>query len=820
MAALTTTERLETLELPKEESFYKATTPSMKVFAQPLSMPVDASGVYGVQQTFSEIAQKAEIWSSLVKTTATITPLLNKIQEENKRVQQIEGWMTAASGGQLDEKASKSMMQGYYQYTAELDYSIFNSSIQEYYQQNKMQWESPEEVQKGLNEFLNEWMLARPSNDYYLETFLPHALDIQQSLINDWTQQKVQQINDDIVATSVAGVQNKADAYIQAGLQKFLNVPNINLFDSSFAFDTLEITNEFNEFLRFGLSEVQKEAKAMNLTRLDVSQIYINRIGELAVAYGMPELLNFTDIPDENGIKLNQTVFSNTINQYRTEAMKVKQSKIEQQSKAQEAMDNETVDLLYKQWYYDISDFLNVSKFDPTSKVRFEKYFREEVLNNEYLYKLSDSRFANIVNMANEILYNEHTYSQVSNERTLVELDNAFYKGKLTEEMVTQELLSNNLSLKDYQNYMKKLNDAKELENKQVQQWLNAKTIAAYEVYGITEDEWIQALNTQNFSPAEIDKITGIMLSQREAEAKTLEDYEKQKLMEEEAMKAMQRKENYLNLKNRLAKNEFIKPEEIIEMYASNELEATDADKLLGTVYSIIDDVKTFKTRNFDKMIEKTIQMYAGSIYAIIWNSELEAVLYEKANELATQFYEINDLTRPDIHILFRDQVLTPLEEYAQQYTSSGELGQKTMSMGATYEEMLKSFEEDKKSTEPFWKKAFNKLFGKEEEITTNAYISPNDKLYSNITNYTLPDVIRELETAGLTTIDAKSMAYDETRNFIVEKLKAGADPAKLQIYLVTQKGFTDAEARKIITEVIKTYGADLMKSPYVPQQK
>ena len=63
-------------------------------------------------------------------------------------------------------------------------------------------------------------------------------------------------------------------------------------------------------------------------------------------------------------------------------------------------------------------------------------------------------------------------------------------------------------------------------------------------------------------------------------------------------------------------------------------------------------------------------------------------------------------------------------------------------------------------------------------------------------------------------------MAYDETRNFIVEKLKAGADPAKLQIYLVTQKGFTDAEARKIITEVIKTYGADLMKSPYVPQQK
>ena len=39
-----------------------------------------------------------------------------------------------------------------------------------------MQWESPEEVQKGLNEFLNEWMLARPSNDYYLETFLPHAL--------------------------------------------------------------------------------------------------------------------------------------------------------------------------------------------------------------------------------------------------------------------------------------------------------------------------------------------------------------------------------------------------------------------------------------------------------------------------------------------------------------------------------------------------------------------------------------------------------------------------------------------------------------------
>ena len=34
--------------------------------------------------------------------------------------------------------------------------------------------------------------------------------------------------------------------------------------------------------------------------------------------------------------------------------MKVKQSKIEQQSKAQEAMDNETVDLLYKQWYYDI----------------------------------------------------------------------------------------------------------------------------------------------------------------------------------------------------------------------------------------------------------------------------------------------------------------------------------------------------------------------------------------------------------------------------------------------------------------------------------
>ena len=42
---------------------------------------------------------------------------------------------------------------------------------------------------------------------------------------------------------------------------------------------------------------------------------------------------------------------------------------------------------------------------------------------------------------------------------------------------------------------------------------VKCKNYCSYEVYGITEDEWIQALNTQNFSPAEIDKITGIMLS-------------------------------------------------------------------------------------------------------------------------------------------------------------------------------------------------------------------------------------------------------------------------------------------------------------------
>ena len=662
--------------LPETEQYYDRTTPSLNVFATPLSFPIDDSALMTINFNTKNQLQN---WQNFVSSLGTFKTLTDRIRAENERKRYTEGMLASAQGLNLPEHAAKAYTEGYYNYQANLDFQTYSTSLQLFAAENMGTWETQEEVEQALDQFTNQFLEARPINDTYLNALLPSILEQNSAIINSWTQQKVAQVQEDIINTTIAGIQKTADDVLETGLQEFLGVSSLEVLANDPKFLETGITNpDIHGLLREGLTQAQKDAEAMGFSKADASEIYVHRVGTLAVKYGMPELLDFTSIPDKTGIALDQTVLSEAIDTYRIQASQVKQQKLAAIAELQETQYQEYLDGFYKSIFSQISSLMYLSETDPVLAREEALSLRNELFTEDSpLWDLSQTNFREVVDTLNTLVYNPRDFASVSDDTVYIDLKTQAYNDELSIDELNVALRDGSLSKKDYLELLDVVYEAEAEKEANRKAYFENLLVNEGRLYGVDPADLDTILYDKNITPSTKDAITSTYLQQQAERVRTEEELAKAQEEAAKAQKAEAQQMLYIDYLTRISTGQLEPSESLIQeiqkQVVDGNLSPTKGETLINKVNQLIEDADKAKVNSIygpyaNPLLEKTAKstikgITSDPIMGTI-NTAFEGILERAWLDLDYQF-RLNHGTNPEnAYELYQKEVIQPLEDF------------------------------------------------------------------------------------------------------------------------------------------------------------
>lgn len=494
------------VQKPRVETYYDYTTPSLKVTAQPVGISLDTSALEAWQQKQKE---KAAVWSSFANFLSSAIPVYKTAEAKAEQ----EGALKAVKGEELEPLnlrnflTYKALEKGYSKAKAQLELVNYQADVALWWEQNKNKYVDTEEMQQAMQEFMNTWLQERADklpadSKAFQEEFFTKAQEFNTQLLAMKTNEQYQKLVEEIANTNFAALKQTTEESIINSLYKGLNIDSLDDLNSlaqSAIVNPAVLETEWNnkailaKELRTQLSQLQQRSKEFNMTRDQVAEVFVEEIGELATTYGMPELLDFVDEPDESGIKLSNTKLANKIAQYKEAATK---TRLQAQAQWQEYENqwNAKKQELYKNALLVNIGLLKtaVSSNDVTQRVT-AKVTAQELLNrlqnDPTFMSLEDQGFVkSVVNDLSEVANTTVQFAIKTDPNIKIQLERNY--NKLTTQDVVQ--YAPYLTQADFEAYMK---IAQQNEQKQAniikQQKLN-QILAE----GVTEEEYQKALET------------------------------------------------------------------------------------------------------------------------------------------------------------------------------------------------------------------------------------------------------------------------------------------------------------------------------------
>lgn len=286
------------------------TTPNLQTVARPVDIGNRQSGA-------SSLTQLVDALSSVNKGLAAYQSVRDAFNEEDYQ----KGQTARASGGARPSDAGWAFLRGW----EEMDGKI--SANQEYqvevadYLAKNAETATPEEFANGLHALSNKYLQG--TSDNYVRGFVGEALNIEESakLSYQQVQSKVFQQNLEEKANIRFSqiIDNRLnDSFKGIGLgsyQELLEKP-----DAYAAMDIGTFKAGFGTALRDALTQAQEEFKAFGMSTAQVSDIFLDRVGQIAIEYGLPELLDYATIKDKSGVSVEDTTLGQKVKQYRQQA--------------------------------------------------------------------------------------------------------------------------------------------------------------------------------------------------------------------------------------------------------------------------------------------------------------------------------------------------------------------------------------------------------------------------------------------------------------------------------------------------------------------
>ena len=287
---------LRTGLMPDPRETYDTTTPNLEVYGKridPFITPSTNKGNIDALVSFAKDFNR----------TGELYLAYKKSQEGDE---EAEGMASRARGEELNSNKSTAFIRGYEKLQGKIDgVSKLNAEAIDFFEKNK---DLPaDEFEKKFSDIvMNKYVDGRSTN--YLKGFLPEAL----ATLEHTTKQHVTYIRDMTNENLFRNINDTISVDIQREIQTTfgLTIPEIMFdYDKRLMLDNNRemLNNVFPSQIRQLVSNKLNELKEMNISRRDAGFAIAKTIANLSEKWGLPELIKYTEIPDE----LGQTVINN-----------------------------------------------------------------------------------------------------------------------------------------------------------------------------------------------------------------------------------------------------------------------------------------------------------------------------------------------------------------------------------------------------------------------------------------------------------------------------------------------------------------------------
>lgn len=480
------------------------TTPALQVVAgptdpyfQPIANPqlrqlIDALGtVSSSLQAYSSHAQK--LW-----------------EEEYEK-----GRLARAAGEELPSR-SEAMQAGWYALSGELAARTeYKPRLLKFLEENLEA--SPEEFAEGLNAITQEF-LDHPS-EHYLRGFALTALSIEEDVLNRYHAAQRKRVREASLDKITQKARDEAESMVLEimgpifGVQSLSEiVGNQEIYD---AFSHGDFGAIYARDMREALSRTQALAQDLGIHRKDVSEIYVNVVGRMAVELGLPELLSFADLRDESGVSIAGGTLGEVVERYRAQAGAARERYVAAFEKQAEQERRIALDRAVKDLEYNIA----LLRLEPDSMRAAEGAvrLRHQLANDPTYADLPRDVFVSLLNKITDIEQGSHSLTEHGNELLYSELYLQAVTGEVSLEDIETARAEYQLSLPQYKTLIDKWWEWEErrrrgeVEDRPDRQHINAlrrqfiNLIGGVNDFGAFTDEMMATSVIQAFAQREME---------------------------------------------------------------------------------------------------------------------------------------------------------------------------------------------------------------------------------------------------------------------------------------------------------------------------
>lgn len=306
----TAPERLRSQPLIDPRDTFDWSVPNLNVTARPTDpmvySPPPASGA-----------------SRVLKSLGLLTEEVGKVKDIKNQEDYELGQLAALKGEEVATK-SWAALKGYDTLNGSLaaltdyqkDVDIFLAENPEL---------TDEELEQGLNTISSKYLQG--ASDDFLKGFMEPALSIEQQASKVHTKRTIEQMR----TQAFTKINTQVQESVKLELNKILDQYNVSistLLDNPEAYQQLKddnILSELGDTLRNNLTILQANSGVVGITKSEISAIYVDQVGQLAVELGLPELLDFAFVPDESKVSLDKTELQGAVYKYKDDANRVAQ---------------------------------------------------------------------------------------------------------------------------------------------------------------------------------------------------------------------------------------------------------------------------------------------------------------------------------------------------------------------------------------------------------------------------------------------------------------------------------------------------------------
>lgn len=442
---------------------------------------------------------------TLADALSSVNSSIHALAQERVRQYQKDyekGLLRAGAGLPLESRV-KGMVDAYETFQGQTAASRdYRAKVNEFFLQ-QAEYLDPEEFEEGLRAISQEFVAG--ASDKFLEGFVPVALAIEDQAFQRYQTLQGQRF----VENNINMLHQIAADQVRGALADAIG----DIFDVSdpsalagdagmyLVFEERDGNLLFGDQLRKALSETQKAAEKVGLSRSQVSEIYLDAVGTLAIDLGLPELLDFAFIKDESGIALADSVLGDKVRQYKEKAEVVRDiyRKAEDERIAKEKADAQR--RFINNMWRDISELHLIE--DPKAKAELAKTLFL-MMDTDEAKSLPESTYRMIVEELSKVRAGEYQMPATSDQWRVAELYELALFNELTYEDILDAKNSFDLNFSDYKMLVEEYRKQEERKAAEAAEWrdkniikehmeLLTRHLTGVNEFGIAKDATLEA---------------------------------------------------------------------------------------------------------------------------------------------------------------------------------------------------------------------------------------------------------------------------------------------------------------------------------------